>query len=135
MAFTVIQAGTSLQLVDTNGALTTLTLPTGVTLSSKVPPRFAVFGRYVVMVNSTSRPITIDGAGTVRVLCPLPPGTAPVTSSLAGGALTGTYLVKQTFVVLDSTLNIIAESELGPVSNSTTVSSAYLKAADRKSVV
>mgnify|MGYP001611455032 CR=1 FL=1 len=77
MSYALIQAGSALQFVDSAGALTTLTLPTGITLATDKPPRFTVFGRYVVMVNSPNRPITIDPLGVVRVVTPFPPYVEP----------------------------------------------------------
>jgi hypothetical protein len=114
MALTLIQAGSSLQMVDAAGAITTLTLPTGITLSTSVPPRFALFGRYVVMVNSPNRPISIDPLGKVRVLVPFPPSSALTVASGGAGDLTGAYKAKQTFTIRDSYGNIIAESDFGP---------------------
>src|SRR4051812_7385674 len=130
MAFTVIQAGTSLQLVATDGTLTTLTLPSGVTLRQDVPPRWAVYGRYVVLVNTPSRPLTIDSTGTVRPLTPLPPRLAAVLSAVSGGTLSGTYSgVRYTNVITDGVGNVIAESDYSPASGSATVAGQDLKAA------
>ena len=129
MAFTLIQSGSSLQLVDTSGTLTTLTLPSNVTLESTRTPRFAVYDKYVVVVNSPSRPLIVDGVGTVRVLGLKPPGTVITLSGVAGGTLSGAFTVKQTFRVKDSDGNIITESDYGPVSNTSAISSQYLKAA------
>ena len=125
MPYTILQGGTSLQSMTTAGALTTLTLPTGVKLDSSLRPRFAVFGRYVVMVNSPTRPLTIDTEGTVRLLCPHAPRTKP-TLTTGTGALTGDYLVRQSFIVLDADGNIIAESEMGTPSLSGAVSAQAL---------
>lgn len=114
MALTLIQAGTSLQMMDASGAFTTLTLPTGITLNASVPPRFALYGRYVVMVNSPNRPITIDPLGKVRVLVPFPPSSALTLASGGSGGLTGAYKAKQTFTIRDTYGNIISESDFGP---------------------
>lgn len=124
--FSILQAGTSLQLMDVNGVLTTLTLPTGVTLDASKTPRFTVFGRYVIMVNSPTRPITIDAEGIVRVLVPRPPRTIITLTSTAGGSLSGTFLVKQSFLILDVDGNIISESALGPLSPGITISAKFL---------
>jgi len=128
MAFTIIQAGTSLQFVNTAGSITTLTLPSGVTLDSTLLPRWAIFGRYVVLVNSVSRPVIIDGAGVVRVLSPKPPRTTITLSGAAGGSLTGTYTVKQTFRIKDADGNIITQSDYGLPSAAVAISGQYLKA-------
>ncbi len=130
MAFTVIQAGANLQLVATDGTLTTLTLPSGITLRQDVPPRWAVYGRYVVLVNTPSRPVTIDSTGTVRPLTPLPPRLAPLVSGASGGALSGTYNgLRYTNVMTDGVGNVVAESDYSPASGSVTISGQDLKAA------
>lgn len=115
MAQTLIQAGSSLQLMDESGVATTLTLPTGITLKTDRPPRWARFGRYVLLFNTPNRPLSIDPLGVVRVLVPNPPTTAVSLSGSASGALTGTYKAKQTFVIRDDAGNIISESAYGPV--------------------
>lgn len=129
MPFTLFQGGSSLQIMDTSGNLTTLTLPTGVTIDSSKTPRFAIFGRYIVMVNSPTRPITIDADGIVRPLCPLPPATPAVTTGTDAGSLSGTYLVKYSYVILDSFRRLIAESPLSPASATVTIASKLLRAA------
>lgn len=114
MAFQLIQAGSSLQFVDESGVLTTLTLPTGITLKTDRPPRFALYGRYVVMVNTPNRPISIDPFGEVRVLVPFPPSTALGFTATTAGDLTGTYKAKQTYIIRDRFGNVLAESDFGP---------------------
>lgn len=129
MAFTLIQAGASLYSLNTEGGQSAaLTLPTGVTLSSVRVPRFARFRNFVVVVNTPSRPITVDVSGVCRVLTPSPPASALVLSNTNGGALTGTYTAKQTFLLLDASHNVIAESDFGPVSNTFIVTADYLTA-------
>lgn len=128
MPFTLFQGGTSLQLMETDGTLTTLTLPTGVTLDADKVARMITFGRYVVVVNSPTKPLTVDSDGVVRLLSPDPPQTPITLDNLDGGTLSGTFLVKQSYVTLDANRNIISESPLGPVSNSATITSDYLRA-------
>ena len=114
MGMTLIQAGTSLQMVDTSGNITTLTLPTGINLRSDVVPRFALYGRYTILVNTPNRPISIDPTGVVRPLTPFPPSTKLTLATSGAGALTGDYKAKQTYVIRDDYGNIIAESDFGP---------------------
>jgi hypothetical protein len=128
MAFTLVQAGSTLELYDASGNHGTVTLPTNIALSTTRQPRFAIFDRYVVVVNSPNRPITVDGQGIARVLCPRPPSDVPTLSAQAGGGLTGTYTVKQTFLIKDDVGNIIAESDFGPVSAAQAVAAQYLRA-------
>lgn len=129
MSFTIVQAGSAVELYDVGGNHGVVTLPAGITVASGRVPRFAVFGRYVVMVNSPSRPISIDGDGVARVLSPRPPILAPTLSAQAGGSLTGAYTVKQTFLIKDTFGNIIAESDFGPTSAVQAVTAQYLRAA------
>jgi hypothetical protein len=116
--FSLIQAGATLQLVDARGTLTPLGLPAGITLRTDVPPRFVVYGRYVILVNTPTRPITIDESGAMRPLTPLAPRLAPILTGVAGGTLSGTYNHgRYTFVLMDETGNLIAESDFSPASS------------------
>lgn len=132
MAFNLIQAGTSLYSVNSAGAVSpALTLPTGITLSNTRVPRFTRFGRYVIVVNTPSRPLSVDDTGTVRPLTPLAPTSIPTLAGEAGGTLTGAFLAKQTFVILDSVGNLIAESDYGPIpTNAVTIAAQYLRMAN-----
>lgn len=115
MPFTLMQVGSMLKSVNTDGGLSpALTLPNGVSLATNLQPRFARFKRYVVLVNTPTRPVSIDVDGVVRVLTPAPPNTAVVLSGPNAGTLTGTYLSKQTFRILDALGNVISESDYGP---------------------
>lgn len=130
MALSIIQAGSALQLVDDTGVVSTLTLPTGVTLRDSVPPRWAVYGRYVVLTNTPSQPLTIDANGTVRLLTPRPPRLAPVLSGVTAGSLSGTYRSKMTNVIFDDYGNVVAESDFSPISSSVTIASKFLRASN-----
>lgn len=128
MAFTLLQAGSSLQLASTDGVLLTLPLPTGVTLDAGKVPRFAVFDKYVVMTNSPSRPLTIDQFGVVRVLTPSPPRTLMALTGTGSGNLTGVYGALQTFKIFDTEGQLIAESDFGPVPATASLTTNLLKA-------
>lgn len=127
MALTIIQTGNSLQLMDESGGLTVLTLPSGITLDTTVKPRWATINNNVVLVNTPSQPLAISADGTVRILTPKPPRLAPILSGVAGGTLTGSYRVKETFVTLDMFGNILSESDYSPISNKVSIVSQFLK--------
>ena len=115
MAFTLVQAGTSLYTLNGQGGQSAaLTLPGGVALDTNRVPRFTKFNRFVVVANSPNRPLTVDTAGSVRELTPDAPA-APLTMAGATGALTGTYLAKYAYIILDSLGNTIAHSDYSPV--------------------
>ena len=114
MAYTVVQAGTTLYMVDGSGVATALTLPTGITLKEGQAMRSTRFGRYVVLANTPNRPITVDALGTVRPLVPFPPPSPHTIVDGGAGSLTGDYKTKQTFVIRDVFGNVIAESDFGP---------------------
>lgn len=131
MPFTLFQAGNMLKTVNTDGGLSpALTLPSGVILATNRQPRFARFKRYVIVVNTPTRPLSVDVDGVVRPLTPAPPTVAVTLSAGASGTLTGSYLARQTYKLLDAFGNIIAESDYGPDELvRTTVSSQKLHAA------
>jgi hypothetical protein len=129
MAFTLFQAASTLQLMKTDGTLTSLTLPTGVTLDPNKRMRATVYGRYVVVVNSPTRPLTVDADGVVRVLCPTPPALPLTVSGVNTGGLSGTYAgLKYSYLVRNGAGAIIAESPLSPASGSVTIAAKLLRA-------
>jgi len=125
----IIQAGTSLQRLSDAGVLSTLTLPTGITLRTDVPPRWVIYGNYAVLVNTPSQPLIIDALGIVRLLTPKPPRLQPVLTGQGSSTLTGHFMVKATFVTLDAFGNIISESDYSPPSLGVTITSQFLQAA------
>ncbi len=115
MAFTLIQAGSSFYALNGQGGVSpALTLPGGVSVDATRVPRFAKFNRYVVVVNSVSRPLTVDAAGTVRELTPDAPA-GPLAMTGATGALSGTYLAKYAHIIVDALGNTVAHSDYSPV--------------------
>lgn len=129
MAFTLFQGGSTLQFMKTDGTLTSLTLPSGVTIDPTKRMRATVYGRYVVVVNSPTRPITVDADGVVRVLCPTPPGTPPIVSGVTTGGLTGSFKTKYSYIVRNGAGAIIAESPMSPESLSVTIAAKMLRSA------
>lgn len=126
MALSIIQTGASLQLLDENGGRTLLPLPTGVTLDTTLRPRWAIYNKNVILVNTPSQPLAIDSAGRVRILSPKPPRLAPILAGVAGGTLTGAYRVKETFVTLDEFGNILSESDYSAISAKVAITSQFL---------
>jgi hypothetical protein len=126
MALTIIQTGSSLQLMDEAGGLTTLTLPSGITLQTNVPPRWCVHNKNVVLVNTPSQPLAITSDGVVRILSPKPPRIAPILAGVNGGTLSGSFTVKETFVTLDTFGNILSESGYSPLSTKVAIASKFL---------
>lgn len=132
MGFLLAQGGTSLYKIDpSTGVATTLTLPSGVTLSASRKPKFAVLDQFVAMVNSPTQNLAIDPEGTVRVLVPRAPTFAPVVASGGSGAVTGSIQARVSFVVLGADGSLLFESPLSPASvavalsaNSIAISSA-----------
>lgn len=126
-----VQSGTSLQKITSSGTISTLTLPTGITIDSTKRGRFALLGRKVVLVNSPTRNLVIDPfTDTVSPLVLAPPRSAPVAAASSGaGALTGDYSVKHTFGIRDDDGAIISQSPYGPVSNTVTLTSKLLNVA------
>ncbi len=115
MPFTLMQVGNMLKSVNTDGGLSSaLDLPNGVTLATNLQPRFARFKKYIIVVNSPSRPLSIGTDGVVRPLTPSPPSIPVVLSNGITGTLTGNYLSLQTYKVLDSNGNVVSESDYGP---------------------
>src|SRR3970282_605969 len=60
-------------------------------------------------------------------LSPLPPRTKPALETSAGGSLTGTFQVKQTFVILDEWKRVICESDFGEAADAVAITTDYLK--------
>ena len=97
----LVQIGTTLNSVQSDGTVTALTLPTNVTLSTAATrrPRFAVLGSNTFLALSPTRNIWIDRDRNVNVMNLVPPITAPVLTAVAGGSLSGSFQVKTTFLV------------------------------------
>lgn len=118
MPYYLVQGGTKLYRVETDGTKTELTLPTGVSLSGDVPARFAILNGQIVMFNSPSENLWIDRLNNVRRMTVQPPTLAPILAQGAAGVLTGAYRGKVTFIVRDETTgDLVAESDFSPVSD------------------
>lgn len=131
MAFTVIQVGAGLHMLAEDGTTSPLTLPTGVTLRQNTFPRWTLFDRYAVLVNTPDQPLIVDANGVVRLLSPRAPRSGAVLTGVNAGGLTGTYAhVRYTFVTQDLEGNVISESDYSPESNSVSITSKLLRASN-----
>ena len=125
-----MQVGNMLKSVNTDGGLSSaLTLPSGVVLRTNLQPRFAKFNRYVVLVNTPTRPLLIAPDGTVYPLTLTAPTNAVALSAGAAGTLSGTYKSLQTYEIRDAFGNIITSSDYGPtMATAVTIASKKLHA-------
>jgi hypothetical protein len=126
VAFYLVQGGTSLYKMTPGGTATTLILPSTVSLASGKRLRGAVLSNLVVLVNSPSENITVDAYDTVRPLSLRPPGAKVTVSTAAGGSLSGSFKVKETFILKDPNGNVIAESDFGPASDTVSPTTQYI---------
>jgi hypothetical protein len=130
MAFLLAQGGNTLYKIDpATGTATALSLPSGVTLSTTRKPKFAVLNQWVVMTNSPTVNLAIDPEGVVRRLVPRAPISPPFVAGGSGTGLTGTYSIKESFVVMDTAGNLLMESALSPASVAVAVANKDLSIA------
>jgi hypothetical protein len=130
MAYVLAQAGTTLVVVQTDGTVVALTLPTGVVLRTDRRPRMAVLNRNTIIVGSPTRNLWVDENRVVRPATLQPPNTAPTLTATGSGALSGTFRVRVSYLIVDADGNVLVESPLGPISAaSPTLSSQILHVA------
>lgn len=124
MPFYLIHAGTALQKASVNGTLTTLSLPSGVTVSTSYPARFATLNREVVVANATSRNIVVSPIDlSTRLLSIDGPGASvPSLSATGTGVLTGEYRYKVTFLIMSGS-TVLTESPFSSVAGPVTTAS------------
>lgn len=121
-AVALVQGGASLYTVDlSTGVATALTLPTGVVLSTTRKPKAATLNQWTVVVNSPNENIVVDPEGVVRTLIPRAPLHGPSVAAGAGAGLTGAYLYRVSFIILNSDGELLFESALSPPSVSVTL--------------
>ena len=128
MAFSYVVAATSLQKIDDDGTLTTLTIPDSQTIISGTRGRFALLNTNVVLVNAPTINLWINPADDkVYPMSLQRPTSQPLTAASSGsGALTGDYKVIYTHMIKDTDGTILSESPPSPVSNTITLSSKDL---------
>lgn len=114
MPWILVQAGSALFGMGTDGSTSSIGLPSNVTLDLNRKLRAAILNRIAVIVNAPTVNLAIDETGLSRGLVPLPP-TVPLTLAAGTGTgLTGTYKVRHSFGVKDRFGRTLAESPLGP---------------------
>ncbi len=115
MSFYLLHAGTSLQKSTVAGVLTTITLPTGVTMVDTRPARFAILANQVVVVNATSRNIALNPSDlSTRLLNIAGPTAAASGATNGAGVLKGAYRFAYTYAITSGT-TILTESPLSPI--------------------
>lgn len=126
MPFYYTVAGTSLQKINTGGTVTTLSLPTGVTLLAR-RPRFATLNKRVIIGNSGTVNLMVDARDdAVYPLSVSPPPLAFALAAGSAGSLSGTFKARETFAIKDANGKIITESAYGPETSAVTISSKKL---------
>jgi hypothetical protein len=125
MPYYLIHAGTKLQKMATDGSLADLALPSGVTISDERPARFALLNKTILVANAPSRTLLFDGGLNAHLASLVAPTAAP-TVSAGSGSLIGAYTAAYTFAIKDANGNVIAESDLSPLSTSITLATAGL---------
>lgn len=123
MSFYLAHAGTALQKVTLAGDVSTLTLPTGVTMSSTRRTQFGALAGSVLAVGGPSINLRIDPATLgVIPMSPVTPSSVLTVGAGSSGVLTGTYYYKVSYCVKSGSTTI-SESGLSSASASVTLSS------------
>lgn len=122
MSFYVTHAGTSLQKMTVAGDVSTLSLPSGVTMSSTRRTRFAVLAGSVLAAHGPTLNLRVDPATLTVTPMSIPtPSSVPTVATGASGVLTGDYKYKVTFAQY-SGATLISESGLSSASATLTLS-------------
>jgi hypothetical protein len=123
----LVHAGSSLQIVKSDGTVITLTAPTGTTIGSTFRAKSGVLGQHVVIVNCATENLWLDTQdNTLRRLSAIPPLSAPDLVAGAATGLTGAYKVKVTFAVKSSDGLILMETPFSPESREITLANTKL---------
>lgn len=123
--FYIVHAGTTLYAVNaSSGALSTISLPVGVTVVDTLTCQFATLNREVVVTNGVTRNIVISpGTLTTRLLNITGPGSSvPTLASGGAGVLTGEYRYRVSFRIMSGT-TVLTESPLSNIAGPITLSS------------
>lgn len=123
-AITLLVTTAGLQLLGSDGTLTTLTLPTGVTVVSGAASRVAALANNLVVTGGVSQPLWIRPNLTFSVLALPKPGNAPTLAAGSSGTYTGTRRARVQFLVKDATTKaVLGYGPLSEVSNAVTFAS------------
>lgn len=115
--FYLAQAGSSLQRVDPDGTVTTLTLPSGVTIDATINGIFAVLGSVIIFAKASSINLLIDPTDfSVSALGIGQPVSAPTLAAGSGTGLTGTYQAKVAYATKNAAGVIVNMSPLSQAS-------------------
>lgn len=123
MAFYLVHAGTKLYRVGVDGDSTEIALPSGVTLSSGRPARFAILNREVLVSNAPTRNIVVNPLTlATRLLNIAGPGASvPTLASGGAGVLTGEYRYRVTFAIRSGS-TVLTESPFSNIAGPITLS-------------
>lgn len=119
MSWWLVQAGSKIYGVGTDGSATEITLPDGVTIDTTRKLRAAALNRQVVIVNAPTVNLAIDANGNCRGLVPRAPAFPPNLAAGAGTGLSGLRKVRYTYAIKDRYGRVIAESPMSPVASIT----------------
>lgn len=100
-AITLLVTSAGLQLLGSDGTLTSLALPTGVTAVAGVAAQVANLANSLIVTGSVSQPLWIQPNLGVNILTIPKPNAAPVLSSGGSGSYTGTRRALVQFLVKD----------------------------------
>ena len=127
MPFYAIQAGATLQIMQTDGTLQSLTLPDSHTISSTIRGRFAILGQNLIFVRAGSVNFRVDPIDfTVYPLNLTPPLAPPTLAVGTSTGLTGDYRRRVSFAIKDADGIIQNESPLSPRSLTVTLANESL---------
>jgi hypothetical protein len=115
MPYYLVHAGIALQKIASDGTVSDITLPQGVTVDSTRPARFALLNKTLLVGNAPSRTLLFDGGLTAHLAGLTAPSTAPSVGA-GSGTLIGDYYCAYSFAIKDGKGNVIVESDLSPVS-------------------
>lgn len=115
--FTIVQAGSSYKILDTDGSLhTTLVLPTGVTVDASARSQFHTLSNRLIITGAPSVNLWVDPTDfTVRPLAVLPPSTPPTLAAGGGVGLTGVLYAAYSYITEIDGI-VVQESPLSPLS-------------------